>query len=238
MELLDIIFSFFSLILLEIVLGIDNLVFLTILVSRLPKEQRAAARLWGLRGAWVTRLLLLFFVMFLVQWTTPLITVMGFQFSFRELVLAAGGVFLIFKAAQEMHDDVRLMVEKPKTIVPSKNSFQKVVLQIALMDVVFSLDSVLTAIGLSQHIWVMALAISGAIMVMIYASHIVGAFIEKHAIVKILALCFLMLVGVFLLADGFSFHIPRAYLYVAMGCSMLVALFYECRSKRDNGGGS
>jgi predicted tellurium resistance membrane protein TerC len=222
MEFFDILASLLALIVLEIVLGIDNLVFLAILTERLPSEQRKAARRWGLAFAWVTRLMLLASAVWIVQLTRPFMEISGFGFSVRDLFLFIGGAFLIAKATQEIHNEV----EEPPASEPKgqrpKVSFYAVVLQVGVMDIIFSLDSVLTAIGLTQRFWVMAVAITCAIIVMIFASESVSRFISKHPTIKMLALSFLILVGLMLVADSFAFHIPRAYVYFAMGFSLAV----------------
>lgn len=220
MDILDITASLLALIILEIVLGIDNLVFLSILTEKLPREQRKSARRWGLTFAWVTRLCLLASAVWLSQLTYPLVSWGDYSFSIRDLFLFSGGAFLIAKATQEIHhemgeDEADTLQANPKVAV-----FKYVVLQAAVMDIIFSLDSVLTAIGLTQIFWVMALAITIAILVMIYASEPVSAFIDKHPTVKMLALSFLIMIGMMLVADSFSFHIPRAYIYFAMVFSL------------------
>lgn len=220
MEILDIVFSVLALIILEIVLGIDNLVFLSILTEKLPREQRNQARYWGLAFAWVTRLLLLASVVWLVKLTHPLFTISDYSFSFRDLFLIAGGAFLILKATQEIHFEVGESLAEQNVIRKQAGTLHGVIIQIGLMDIIFSLDSVLTAIGLTQNFIVMAVAISCAILVMIYASEPVGHFIDRHPTIKMLALSFLILIGTLLVADGFSFHVPRGYLYFAMGFSL------------------
>lgn len=220
MEYLDIFISLLALIVLEIVLGIDNLVFLTLLTEVLPSEERKKARRWGLTFAWVTRLLLLFAAVCLSKLTHPLVNIFGKTFSTRDIFLLIGGLFLIYKGTQEIHREVY----DPKDIhtkeVLKKMSILSIVIQIGLMDIIFSLDSVLTAIGLTEHFFVMTIAITIAIIVMIYASEVVAYFIDKHPTLKMLALGFLILIGMVLIADGFSFHIPRGYVYFAMGFSL------------------
>lgn len=220
MEILDIIFSLLALIVLEIVLGIDNLVFLAILTEKLPKEQQKSARRWGLTFAWVTRLILLASAVWLAKLRHPLFSISKFSFSGRDLFLFIGGIFLITKATQEIHNEVTKY--EPKVALKRKIpvSFRAVVLQVALMDVIFSLDSVLTAIGLTNNFLVMATAITCAILVMIFASEPVSHFIDKHPTLKMLALSFLLLIGTVLVADSFSMHLPRGYIYFAMGFSL------------------
>lgn len=213
-----------ALIVLEIVLGIDNLVFLSILTEKLPAHLRKKARRWGLTFAWVTRLILLASAIWLTKLTKPLITIATHPFSGRDIFLILGGIFLITKATQEIHNEVIESDGKSHHVLKRRTVLWTVVLQVALMDIIFSLDSVLTAIGLTDNFWVMALAITIAILVMIFASEQVSAFITKYASLKMLALSFLMLIGVVLVADGFSFHVPRGYIYFAMGFSLSVEM--------------
>lgn len=220
MELLDIVLSVLALIILEIVLGIDNLVFLSILTEKLPKEQRKKARKWGLTFAWVTRLILLASAILLVKLTKPFLILGELSFSVRDVFLFAGGAFLIYKATQEIHYEVGETKAEQKKMIGAAASIQGVVMQIGLMDIIFSLDSVLTAIAVTNNFAVMAVAITCAILVMIYASEPVGSFIEKHPTIKMLALSFLILIGMMLVADGFGFHVPRGYLYFAMGFAL------------------
>ena len=220
MELLDIIVSLLALILLEIILGIDNLVFLSILTEKLPKEERRRARRWGLSFAWITRLILLASAVWIAKLSHPLFSLGEFSFSIRDLFLLMGGMFLIGKATQEIHNDVEKDTVTLSEFTSPMVTFKAVVIQVALMDVIFSLDSVLTAIGLTSRFWVMALAITRAILVMIYAREAVSKCIEKHPTLKMLALSFLILIGMVLIADSFSFHVPRGYVYFAMGFSL------------------
>lgn len=223
MDWLDIALSLMALIVLEIVLGIDNLVFLTILTEKLPREQRRSARRWGLTMAWMTRLMLLASAAWIIRMKTPFVQIAELSLSVRDLFLLAGGAFLIAKATQEIRYEVG--DEAIPQLAPggkSQAAFRRVVIQVALMDIIFSLDSVLTAIGLTSLFWVMALAITIAILVMIFASEAVSRFIEQHPTLKMLALSFLILIGVVLIADGLSFHIPRGYVYFAMGFSLSV----------------
>jgi len=221
--MLDIIASLLALVILEIILGIDNLVFLTIMADKLPDEQKAMARRVGLSLAWITRLILLAFAFLLVKLTFPLFTIGDFSPSIRDLFLMFGGAFLMTKATQEIHAEVGEEGDNKEDHMPNvkpAKSFIKVVIQIALMDIIFSLDSVLTAIGLTHLFWIMALAITIAIMVMIFASDLVSHFIDKHPTIKMLALSFLILIGMVLVADGLSFHVPRGYVYFAMAFSL------------------
>lgn len=236
MELLEIILSLLALIILEIVLGIDNLVFLSIMTEKLPSAQRKKARRLGLTFAWMTRLLLLASAVWIIKLKHPFFSYAGFSLSLRDLFLIAGGGFLLAKATQEIHyemiGDESVIVSDPKH---PAHTLKGVVFQIAVMDIIFSFDSVLTAVGLTPHLWVMALSITIAILVMIYASESVSRFIDKYPTVKMLALSFLILIATVLVADGLSFHIPRGYIYFAMGFSLTVEglnLFRRNRMKK------
>jgi predicted tellurium resistance membrane protein TerC len=222
MDFFDIGLSILTLTVLEIILGIDNLVFLAILTEKLPVKDRRKARYWGLSFAWVTRLMLLASAIWIVHLNNPILDIADFSFSARDLFLLAGGSFLIMKATQEIGYELVEKNIKPKKSPSALKNFRMVVLQVAVMDVVFSLDSVLTAIGLTNNFIVMGIAITIAILVMIYASNSVGVFIEKNPTIKMLALCFLMLIGTMLIADSFHFHIPRGYLYFAMLFSLSI----------------
>lgn len=240
MDLLEIILSLLTLVILEIVLGIDNLVILSILTEKLPVEKRKKARQWGLTFAWMTRLILLGSAVYMVHLVEPLFSLGQFTFSFRDLFLIAGGLFLIWKATDEIHQDIlKEPINSPVLSAKKGVTFRGVIIQIALLDVVFSLDSVLTAVGMASHFWVMALAITCAIIIMIFASEVVSNFIAKHPTVKMLALSYLILIGMVLIADGFSSHIPRGYIYFSMGFSMSVeALNVLKRSRQKNKNGA
>ncbi|MDR3502531.1 MAG: TerC family protein [Legionella sp.] len=238
MEFLDIITSLIVLVILEVVLGIDNLVILSILTEKLPVHQRKKARRWGLTFSWVTRLMLLGLAVNLIRLTRPLITISQFSLSMRDIFLILGGAFLIWKATDEIHQDVvtEEADESDKNKMTSaKASFKIVIFQVALMDIIFSLDSVLTAVGLTTRFWVMAFAITCAILIMIFASEWVSAFIKKHPTIKMLALSYLILIGMVLVADGFSFHIPRGYVYFAMGFSLAVESLNLIKRSRKRG---
>lgn len=237
MEFLDIITSLIVLVILEIVLGIDNLVILSILTEKLPAHQRKKARRWGLTFSWVTRLLLLSLAVDMIKLTKPLITLAELSFSARDIFLILGGAFLIWKATDEIHQDVTDESDEPskKEMTSFKTTFKMVIFQIAMLDIIFSLDSVLTAVGLTTRFWVMAFAITCAILIMIFASEIVSDFIKKHPTIKMLALSYLILIGMVLVADGLSFHIPRGYLYFAMGFSLAVESLNLIKHARKRG---
>jgi predicted tellurium resistance membrane protein TerC len=231
-EYFDIALSFVTLTILEIVLGIDNLVFLAIISQKLPKEQQKRARQIGLTLAWVTRLMLLASAVWLVKLTTPLFTVFSYGFSGRDLFLLAGGLFLLAKATQEIHNELDPLPPQDKKRSSKTQAFTVIVIQIAILDIIFSLDSVLTAIGLTQRLWLMAVAITIAIILMIFASEPLSRFVERHPSIKMLALSFLILIGMVLIADSFQTHIPRGYIYFAMGFSLFVEMMNLYRHKR------
>lgn len=231
MELLDILMSLLALVILEIILGIDNLVLLSILSEKLPEAQRKRARRLGLTFAWVTRMMLLAGAVWLVKLTFPLVTIGDFSLSLRDFFLLAGGAFLIAKATEEIHNEVQEDIVS-ETKAKQTARFSIVVVQIAIMDITFSLDSVLTAIGLTKVFWIMALAITIAILVMIFASEVVAQFIEENPTIKMLALSFLIMIGTVLLADGLSFHVPRGYIYFSMGFSLGVEALNTLRRRR------
>ena len=229
-EFIDIIVSLSVLTLLEIVLGIDNLVFVAISSSRLPPAQQKPARRMGLMLAWVTRLILLASALWLSKLTTPWFTVFGHEVSGRDLFLCLGGLFLLAKSVQEIH--LELEPEDESGLNKTFASFAMVITQIAILDIIFSLDSVLTAIGLTQRYWIMATAITIAILVMIFASEPLAKFIEKHPTVKMLALSFLILIGMVLIADSLHYHLPRGYIYFSISFSLLVESLNWLRSRK------
>ena len=205
---------------LEIVLGVDNVIFISILAGKLPKEQQARARQVGLAGALIMRILLLLSISWIASLVEPLFTILGRGFSGRDLILLFGGLFLIYKATTEIHD--KLEGEEGHANERVATSFTAVIIQIMLLDIVFSLDSVITAVGLAEALWVMITAVVIAVGVMLVAAGPLSAFVERHPTVKMLALSFLLLIGFSLTADGLGFHIPKGYIYFAMGFSILV----------------
>lgn len=231
-EIVNIILSFLTLTVMEVILGIDNLVFLAIMSQKLPKHQQQKARKIGLSLAWISRLVLLSMALWLVGLTHPVFTLFGHAFSWRDLFLIAGGLFLLWKATQEIHNEIEPANSKNDTTPSIKQaSFLIVISQIVMLDVVFSIDSILTAIGLTHRFWLMAAAITIAIIAMLVASEPLTRFIHKHPTVKMLALSFLILIGMMLLSDGFGLHIPRDYIYVAMGFSLFVEFLNIRRQK-------
>lgn len=205
---------------LEIVLGIDNIIFISILVGRLPEAQRNFARRMGLSLAMLTRLGLLFSISWVMGLTKPWFELFGMSISGRDLVLIGGGLFLLFKATHEIHNSLEGAEGSDKQVVVT--GLGSVLIQIAILDIVFSLDSVITAVGLVEHIALMAIAIILAVLVMLFAAKPIGDFVEKHPTIKILALSFLILVGVTLIVEGFDIHVPKGYIYFAMAFSVSV----------------
>ncbi|MCS7192270.1 MAG: TerC family protein [Armatimonadetes bacterium] len=206
----------------EIVLGIDNIVFIAIVASKLPTHQQPKARLVGLTVALIMRLALLLTLKWLMGLTKPFATVMNIPLSGKSLILILGGLFLIGKSTYEIHDKLEGPEQKWKVVSPS--SFTLVIAQIALIDLVFALDSVITAIGMARQLWVMVVAIVIAMIVMLISAGTVSQFIDRHPTLKMLALSFLLLIGMMLVAEGIGKHIERGYIYFAMGFSLFVEL--------------
>lgn len=217
----DTVISLITLTFLEIVLGVDNLVFISIVSSRLPKKKQKFARRFGLLLALFSRLALLASALWIIGLTKPLFTVMKFAFSGRDLFLIAGGLFLLYKSTFEIHTEIGGH-DEIKKLKKAYASFTMVVIQIAVLDIIFSLDSIFTAIGMTQTYWIMALAIIIAIVLMIVASEPLSRIVMKMPTIKMLALSFLLLIGTILIADGFHFHVPRGYVYFALSFSVLV----------------
>ena len=206
---------------LEIVLGIDNIIFISILAAKLPPEQQGRARTVGLARALITRLLLLLSLAWIAQLTAPLVTVLGHELSGRDLILLGGGLFLLAKSTSEIHDHME-GGESHGAAGRVAASFTAVIIQIILLDIVFSLDSVITAVGLADEIPVMVAAVIIAVGVMLVAAGPLSAFVNRHPTVTMLALSFLLLIGMSLVAEGWHYHIPKGYIYFAMGFSILV----------------
>lgn len=214
---------------LEIVLGIDNIIFIAILCGKLPVQQRAKARVLGLGLAMITRILLLLSIVWIMSLTKPLFSVFSQTFSGRDLVLIIGGLFLLAKSTSEIHGDI---VGEENKINAKTHSFFVTLIQIAILDIVFSLDSVITAVGMAEHLPVMILAVVVAVIIMMFASGVIAKFVDENPTIKILALSFLILVGVSLIGDGFKFHIPKGYIYFSMAFSLGVELInIKLRSK-------
>lgn len=208
---------------LEIVLGIDNIIFITILVGRLPEEQRQRARVFGLALAMITRILLLLSLTWVMGLTKPLLALPGFEISGRDIILIGGGLFLIVKSTLEIHGSLEGVDDTARQATGSSR-FVATLVQIALIDIIFSLDSVITAVGLVRDLPVMILAIVIAVGVMMFSAKAIGDFVDRHPTLKMLALSFLILVGVALVAEGLEFHLPRGYIYFAMAFSVCVEM--------------
>lgn len=220
----DVLVAFLTLTVMEIVLGIDNIVFISILASRLPLEQQPRARTVGLALALGFRIALLFAISWVLGLTAPLFSVLGHDVSGRDLILLLGGLFLIYKATTEIYEKLEL-THAEKAAAAGKAAFGAVLLQILLMDMVFSLDSVITAVGMANQISVMVVAMVVAVGVMLVTASSISGFVERHPSVKILALSFLLLIGVMLVAEGTGRHIEKGYIYAALAFSLLVEMF-------------
>jgi len=230
--------SLLTLTVLEIVLGIDNLIFISIVAGRLPGHMQARARTVGLSLALIMRLALLASISWLVGLTAPVFSVLGHGVSWRDLILAGGGLFLLYKGTKEIHE----LVEGPEEGETSQDarrkvSFASVIGQIIVLDIVFSLDSVITAVGMADNLWVMSTAVLVAVVIMLFASGTVANFVNRHPSVKMLALSFLLLIGMVLVADGVGFHVPKGFIYAAMGFSVAVeSLNLLARRKKQRKG--
>ncbi len=207
---------------LEIVLGIDNIIFIAIVAGKLPPGKRERARRTGLFLAMFIRIALLMSIVWVMSLTRPLITVLGVELSGRSLILAGGGLFLLFKATREIHES--LEGEETEHATRQAASFSGIIIQILLLDIVFSLDSVITAVGMADYVSIMIAAIVIAVFTMLFASTAIADFVERHPTVKMLALAFLLLIGLSLVAEGFGQHVPKGYIYFAMGFSVFVEM--------------
>lgn len=217
---------------LEIVLGIDNIIFISVLVGRLPSGQRAVARRVGLGLAMLARLALLFSISWVMGLTQPWVTFLGQEISGRDVILIGGGLFLMAKATHEIHNSLEGVEESGMTAAAA--SLGMVLVQISLLDIVFSLDSVITAVGLVEHVSIMAVAIILAVVVMLMAAKAIGEFVDAHPTIKVLALSFLILVGVTLMMEGFDVHVPKGYIYFSMAFSVAVEML-NMRMRRKRG---
>ncbi|MBX2992397.1 MAG: TerC family protein [Bacteroidetes bacterium] len=215
---------------LEIVLGIDNIIFISILSGKLPIDQQAKARTTGLALATITRVLLLLSLTWVMSLTAPLLAIFGNEISGRDLILILGGLFLIAKSTHEIHD--KLEGAEGKSAAKVKAKFSSIIIQILLLDIVFSLDSVITAVGMARHIEIMIAAVVIAVVVMMLSAGAISSFVDRHPTVKMLALSFLLLIGVTLIAEGFDQHISKGYVYFAMAFSVFVEMLnLRLRSK-------
>jgi len=218
---------------LEVVLGIDNIVFLSLLAGTLPEHRQGKARTWGLALAMLSRIALLLSITWVMGLETDFVRVFGRGVSGRDLILLAGGLFLLWKSTREIHS--RVEGEADEVRPGGATSFAGVLVQIMALDVVLSLDSVITAVGMAEHLWIMVTAIVAAVGLMMLAAGPIGAFVNRHPSVKMLALAFLLLIGVTLVAEGFDFHIPKGYIYSAMAFSIFVEMLNLRASRRRRG---
>jgi predicted tellurium resistance membrane protein TerC len=210
-----------SLIALEVILGIDNIIFISILSDKLPENQRDQLRYWGIALAMLMRLCLLAFISWILQLDQNLFSVYEIKFSGKGIILIIGGLFLIYKSTKEIyHKSEIAMIDSPK--IPQKISFKKILLEVILLDLVFSIDSIITAVGMVKELWVMYTAVIVTVAIILFAAKPISQFITKHPSFKILALCFLMMIGVALLAEGLHFEIPKGYIYFSMAFAFLV----------------
>lgn len=220
--MLDAIIPLISLILLEVILGIDNVIFISILSDKLPDHQRSKLRYWGLGLAMAMRLVLLTLISWILKLDQTLFTIADIAFSGKGIILIAGGLFLIYKSTVEIYHKTELANDTEFPVVPKTSSFKRLLLEIILLDLVFSIDSIITAIGMAQELWVMYTSVIVAVIIMIFASQPISYFIKKHPSFKILALSFLMMIGISLIAEGFHLVIPKGYIYFSMAFAFVV----------------
>lgn len=220
--MLDAIIPLISLILLEVILGIDNVIFISILSDKLPESQRNKLRYWGLGLAMVMRLVLLTLISWILKLDQTLFVLRGISFSGKGLILIAGGLFLIYKSTVEIYHKTEMAQVSDIPKVPKVSSFKRLLMEIILLDLVFSIDSIITAIGMAQELWVMYTSVIVAVVIMVFASQPISYFIKKHPSFKILALSFLMMIGISLIAEGFHLEIPKGYIYFSMAFAFVV----------------
>ena len=218
---------------LEIVLGVDNIIFITILVGRLPERQRNRARTLGLAFAMLTRIGLLLSLAWIMTLTAPLFSIVSKEISGRDLILIGGGLFLLWKSVHEIHNALEGEEQQQGAVAPAVASFGAIIVQIAIIDIVFSLDSVITAVGMVDQVEIMIIAIVLAVLVMMFAARPIGEFVDRHPTIKMLALSFLILIGLALIGEGWDLHIPKGYIYFAMAFSVAVEMLnIRMRAKR------
>lgn len=221
-----------TLIALEVILGIDNIIFISILADKLPDSQRAKLRFWGIALAMVMRLCLLAFIAWILKLDQTLFTLFNIAFSGKGLILILGGLFLIYKSTKEVYHKTEIAGEElPK--VTGNSSFKRLLSEVVVLDLVFSVDSIITAVGMVTQLWVMYTAVIVTVVIMLFASKPISEFIRKHPSFKILALCFLMMIGVSLIAEGFHFEIPKGYIYFSMAFAFLVDVIQMKTVKKD-----
>lgn len=227
----DAIIPLVSLIALEVILGIDNIIFISILADKLPEHQRDKLRFWGIGLAMVMRLALLMFISWILQLDKTLFSLFDIDFTGKGVILILGGLFLLYKSTKEIYHKSEIAMEDTPPI-PKKISFQKLLSEVIILDLVFSIDSIITAVGMVKELWVMFTAVIVTVVIMLFASKPISKFIAKHPSFKILALCFLMMIGVALIAEGFHFEIPKGYIYFSMAFAFLVDIIQMKTVKR------
>ena len=222
-----------SLIVLEIILGIDNIIFISILADKLPENERNKLRIWGIGLALIMRLILLAFISWILKLDQTLFVLFDITFTGKGIILILGGLFLIYKSTKEIHHKSEVANKKKET-TPNKGTFLKLLGEVILLDLVFSIDSIITAVGMVSELWIMYTAVIVAVSVMLFASKPINNFISKHPSFKILALCFLMMIGVSLIAEGLQFEIPKGYIYFSMAFAFLVDVIQIKTLKNEN----
>ncbi len=228
----EVLIPLISLIALEVILGIDNIIFISILADKLPENQRNKLRFWGIALAMVMRLGLLAFIAWILKLDKTLFTIWEIDFSGKGLILILGGLFLIYKSTKEIYYRTEISKTDSPTL-PRKASFKRLLLEVILLDLVFSVDSIITAVGMVEELWVMYTAVIVTVIIMLIASKPISDFIRKHPSFKILALCFLMMIGVALIAEGFHLEIPKGYIYFSMAFAFLVDIIQLKTSKTN-----
>lgn len=230
--MLEALIPLISLIALEVILGIDNIIFISILADKLPENQRNKLRFWGIFLAMAMRLSLLAFISWILKLDKTLFSLFDIDFSGKGLILITGGLFLVYKSTKEIYHKTEIS-QNDTPHVPPKNSFINLLSEVILLDLVFSVDSIITAVGMVQELWIMYTAVIVTVIIMLFASKPISEFIRKHPSFKILALCFLMMIGVALLAEGLSFMIPKGYIYFSMAFAFLVDIIQMKTVKKD-----
>ena len=221
-----------SLIVLEVILGIDNIIFISILADKLPDSQRDKLRYWGLGLAMLMRLLLLAVISWILRLDHTLFTLFDIDFSGKSLILLLGGLFLIYKSTKEIYHNTEVHSAEETDLEAKKGTFRQLLLEVILLDIVFSVDSIITAVGMVKELWIMYTAVVVTVAIMLVASKPISSFITQHPSFKILALCFLLMIGVALLAEGLHFEIPKGYIYFSMAFAFLVDIIQMRASKR------
>jgi len=223
MEIFQYFVPLITLIVLEVILGIDNIIFISILADKLPPEKRNKLRLWGIGLAMVMRLLLLTVIAWIMKLVVPIFTVLDNEISGKDLILLFGGIFLIYKSTKEIYEKTEDQAHDLPN-APKKATFKRLLIEVLILDLVFSLDSIITAVGMVDQLWIMYTAVVVTVIIMLFASKPITEFISKHPSFKILALCFLMVIGVSLIAEGLDYTIPKAFIYLPMAFAFIVDL--------------